>query len=89
MKTIHVIFRGEVQGVGFRKRFAKLATHKGIRGWVKNMDNGTVEADLQGEDTAVMRCIEAAGKLSGSVRVHSAESEITDEEEYPDFRIIR
>lgn len=89
MKTIHVIFMGNVQGVGFRKRFAKIATSMGIRGWVKNMDSGAVEAGLQGEDAAVMRCIDAAEKLSGSVRVDTAESEITYEEEYKDFRIIR
>ena len=89
MKTIHVKFTGNVQGVGFRRRFAKLANTMGIRGWVKNMDDGSVEASLQGPDVDVKRCIDAAGSLPGSVSVNSVQMESIDEEAYQEFSIVK
>jgi acylphosphatase len=44
-----VIFLGRVQNVGFRLEVFLLATRIGLTGWVKNTENGSVEAELQGE----------------------------------------
>ncbi len=44
---------GKVQGVGFRYFVAHDARQQGLRGWVRNRRDGSVEALLIGEDAAV------------------------------------
>jgi len=48
-----IIVRGRVQGVGFRYATVEAAEHYGITGWVRNRRDGTVEAFIQGEPTAI------------------------------------
>lgn len=40
--------QGRVQGVGFRQATVRKAHSLGITGWVRNMEDGTVEAMIQG-----------------------------------------
>ncbi|WP_439424885.1 acylphosphatase [Oenococcus alcoholitolerans] len=42
------IFSGQVQGVGFRITLKTLAERRGLTGWVKNLSNGDVQAEIQG-----------------------------------------
>ena len=44
---LHLIFYGKVQGVGFRYRSTMLANELGLTGWVKNLEDGTVEMQVQ------------------------------------------
>ena len=44
----HFIFKGEVQGVGFRYRAKNTARGLGLTGWVRNLYDGSVEMELQG-----------------------------------------
>ncbi len=44
---------GKVQGVGFRYFVTRWAQRQGLRGWVRNRHNGSVEALLIGEEAAV------------------------------------
>ncbi len=37
------LVRGRVQGVGFRYFVERVAASSGLRGWVKNLDDGRVE----------------------------------------------
>ena len=45
----HFIFRGNVQGVGFRYTAKYAARAYGMTGWVRNNYDGSVEMELQGE----------------------------------------
>ena len=42
-ERIHAIFTGTVQGVGFRYTAERMARAAGVRGWVRNLPNGSVE----------------------------------------------
>jgi acylphosphatase len=44
-----VVIRGRVQGVFFRAETRDRARSLGVRGWVRNVPDGTVEAVFEGE----------------------------------------
>lgn len=53
----HIIFHGRVQGVGFRYRSAMMANELGLTGWVRNLYDGTVEMEVQGNGAMISRLI--------------------------------
>ena len=54
----HIVFRGWVQGVGFRWTNQALARERGLTGWVRNLDDGRVEMEVQGEPALIDRHLE-------------------------------
>jgi|AntRauTorcE11897_2_1112592.scaffolds.fasta_scaffold06888_3 acylphosphatase len=50
MKEIEAHIYGNVQAVGFRQYTKKHADKIGIVGWVKNLDDGSVECVAQGKE---------------------------------------
>lgn len=52
-KTVHVYVKGKVQGVFFRATTKEQAEKRGIYGWVRNVNDGRVEAVFEGEASAV------------------------------------
>lgn len=50
---VHVVVTGRVQGVGFRYTTVDEARRLGVHGWVRNRDDGAVEAEVEGERTGV------------------------------------
>lgn len=45
---VHAVVHGKVQGVGFRAFTEYHATQKGLEGWVRNRQDGTVEVEAEG-----------------------------------------
>lgn len=50
---VHVIAKGLVQGVGFRWFTARLAESSGLGGYVRNLINGQVEIEAEGDRSLV------------------------------------
>ena len=73
--TRHLVIVGRVQGVGFRYAMARKAGELGIRGWVRNRLDGTVEALIQGTPDAVARMIAWARHGPRSAQVERVEVE--------------
>jgi acylphosphatase len=48
-----ILVRGIVHGVAYRSQAQRVAEHLGVKGWVRNVEEGTVEACLEGEKAAV------------------------------------
>jgi len=53
----HIFFTGRVQGVGFRYQSAAIACSMGLTGWVRNLSDGRVEMEVQGEEPKIARLI--------------------------------
>jgi acylphosphatase len=53
-----VLITGRVQGVGFRYAVAERARTRGVRGFVRNLASGQVEAALEGEPEAVAAMVD-------------------------------
>jgi len=53
MARVHVYISGMVQGVFFRVNTQRMAVRLGIRGWVRNLRDGRVEAVFEGEKDKV------------------------------------
>lgn len=50
LKQFEIRVHGRVQGVGFRYAAQKKARALGLKGWVKNQEDGSVLAVIQGEE---------------------------------------
>lgn len=59
---LFLVFSGRVQGVGFRWTTQDLAKRVGVTGWVRNMDDGTVQAEMQGTGAAICSVLEGLNK---------------------------
>ena len=49
----HIIVKGKVQGVYFRQNAQNICNKQGVTGWVLNVDDGSVEAILEGDKNSV------------------------------------
>ena len=65
--------KGRVQGVGFRVFVRNLAREFGATGWVKNMSDGSVTMELQGELLIIEQLIELIKAGRGRIKVTSFE----------------
>ena len=48
MTRVHLLISGEVQGVCYRATTREEAERLGLKGWVRNLDSGQVEAEVEG-----------------------------------------
>ena len=53
----HIFFYGRVQGVGFRYYAVQKANQLGLIGWVKNLYDGSVEMEVEGQEELIDQLI--------------------------------
>ena len=69
MRSVEITIKGRVQGVGFRYFVKKTAEKYGIKGYVKNLNNGNVFIVAQGKEFQLNLFIEAIKKGSSMSEV--------------------
>ncbi len=91
--ALHLRIRGRVQGVFFRRWVMEEATRRGLRGWVRNRADGSVEAVLAGEMGAVRAMVEAcrqgpSGAQVAGIVQYPGEFTPTDDDFGETFRLL-
>jgi acylphosphatase len=71
METVRLRITGRVQGVGYRLWATRTAASLGLRGWVRNRPDGSVEALVTGALNDVAAMVEASRK--GPIGAHVTE----------------
>jgi acylphosphatase len=84
------VISGEVQGVGFRYFAQRSAARHQVRGYVRNLDDGRVEALAEGPAKAVEEFkLDLAAGPSYSKVEHLEETVLDPTGRYPTFRVER
>ena len=78
---------GRVQGVFFRAWTRDEAKALGLTGWVRNEDDGSVEAHLEGSEAAVAKMIDLIGQGPSHARVDNVDVEEADPERLDRFEV--
>lgn len=85
----HVLVSGRVQGVGFRATTRRHADEHGVDGWVRNLDDGRVEAVFEGSPDAVEAMVAFCGEGSRAARVDDVTVETEPPEGLAGFEVRR
>ena len=85
----HVFVSGRVQGVYYRATTRDTARERGVAGWVKNLDDGRVEAVFEGTAEDVESMIEWCHTGSPNARVDDVSVEYGDPDGIEGFDIKR
>lgn len=89
MKEMRLIrIHGKVQGVGYRFFATRVARRLGLKGWIENMRDGSVEAAVEGEPTAIEDWIEELKEGPRYAEVTKIEQETKEfSGKLPDFDV--
>jgi len=84
----HAYISGRVQGVFFRYETKREAVKRNVKGWVRNLPDGRVEALFEGEKENVLELIEFCKRGPPGARVKSVKVEWNEYTgEFKDFYI--
>jgi len=79
-KLVHLLIKGDVQGVGYRAFVDKQAATLGLEGWVRNRQDGCVEAVIAGDADKVDQLAKICLKGPSASRVEAVDPSETNEE---------
>jgi acylphosphatase len=82
-----IIFRGRVQGVGFRFTVLNVAKRYQLTGLVRNLPDGTVEMIAQGCSDDIENCIRDINESFGYNVEDTQVEDVSADRRYRDFKI--
>lgn len=85
-RAVIVRIEGRVQGVWYRGWAVAEAERRGLRGWVRNRSDGSVEALLIGQDAVVAEMTEACRRGPPAARVSAVIERPTGDDGSQGFR---
>ncbi len=82
-KRIHIFYSGRVQGIGFRYTAQDIAEGLGLKGWVKNLNDGRVEIVAEGDEKTIKDFLDKI--LKGQIGRYIADVELAWEKSTKEF----
>lgn len=79
MPRYNILVKGRVQGVGFRYFVEITAKQMELTGWVKNLDNGQVQMEVQNNSEFIDKLLGKLKKGNGFSRVDNLEYKIVED----------
>ena len=79
--VVHAIIYGRVQGIGYRWFVEDTARSMGLNGWVRNLDNGNVEVEAEGEKEALEGFLDTLKNGHSGASVKDIKVDWTDSKE--------
>lgn len=89
MPTLHIIVKGRVQGVFFRASAQEAAEECGVKGWVRNTEEGDVELMASGSDEALRQFVAWCRQGPRRAVVQDVFIETKEDTSFPNFKVIR
>ena len=89
MKCVQIQVSGKVQGVWFRASTQRKANELNIKGIVKNLPNGDVYIEAEGEENALGNFIKWCHQGSDHSRVDNVITSEIETKSFEDFKIVR
>ena len=89
MKTIKINISGSVQGVSFRNFVVDKAVEFGVRGFVRNLEDGNVEVVAEGRDENVNGLLRACRNGPAHAEVRRVEVEELRHQGLEGFKVLR
>ncbi len=87
-KTAHIFVSGRVQGIGFRFFVSSVAKRRGLKGYVRNLNDGRVEILFQGDEGVIKEALEVIKTGHPLARIDKLEvSWKESKEKFDDFQI--
>ena len=84
----HVVVEGRVQGVFFRHHTQEMAVSLGLKGWVRNRQDGSVEAVFEGDKEMINQVIRWCHRGPSQARVTEVRQAWEDYKgEFEDFLV--
>ena len=74
----HITIHGKVQGVGYRFFATRVARRLGLKGWIQNNRDGTVEAMVEGEKASIDEWVEEIREGPRYAEVTKIDAEVKD-----------
>lgn len=75
LRRAHLLVHGRVQGVGFRAFVQSQAVRRALKGWVKNLPDGRVESEVEGDEALVNEFIRTVRRGPPLARVQNVDLE--------------
>jgi acylphosphatase len=86
MTARRIVVSGRVHGVGYRLWLHAEAARLGVSGWVRNRQDGSVEALLDGDEAAVEELLRACRRGPPLAEVASIHEHLAEPPDQPGFR---
>ena len=88
-KAIKLLIQGKVQGVGYRRWFEQQAIELKLKGYVKNLQTGEVEALVVGDEQVIQELLQRSMLGPSRAEVsHIIQTQVQPDPNLNDFKVI-